>query len=83
MPIEFQVPSLRFQIHERLGETESKQHRLATLLKLEGWIHNSMWLMEQEQRRRKAFVDGHRTTACVATAENLWDAKSQGRLIIS
>ena len=59
MPIEFQVPSLRIQVWERLNEKESEEFRLAALCDLEEhWLANIMHL-ELEQRRRKAFVDRH------------------------
>ena len=34
MPIEFQVPSLRVQVKERLPEAQSEQYRLEQLLEL-------------------------------------------------
>ena len=62
MPIEFQVLSLRIQIQERLPEEYSEQIRLQQLLELgEKWVR-SMAVLEQEQRRCKAFVDWHRNT---------------------
>ena len=57
MPVEFQIPSLRVQVQEHLGETESEQHWLETLLELEeGQIHR-MWIIELDPCRRKAFVN--------------------------
>ena len=59
MPIKFQVPSLRVQVRKHLTERESKQVQLLKLLELrENQIH-SMAILEQEQQRRKAFVDMH------------------------
>ena len=63
MPIEFQVPSLRLQIRDRLPESESEHNRLLQLLELgENRIH-SMSQLEHGQRRRKAFVDRHHGTS--------------------
>ena len=60
MPIEFQIPSLRIQVKERLSEKESEKIRLATLCELEEHRIASLLELEREQRRRKAFVDRHR-----------------------
>ena len=60
MPIEFQIPSLRIQVKERLSETESERIRLKTLMELEENRIASLLQLELEQRRRKAFVDRHR-----------------------
>ena len=60
MPVEFQIPSLRIQVKERLSEKESERIRLATLLTLEENRITSLLELELEQRRRKAFVDRHR-----------------------
>ena len=60
MPVEFQIPSLRIQVKERLSEKESEQIQLATLLELEENRIASLLQLELEQRRRKAFVDRHR-----------------------
>jgi hypothetical protein len=60
MPVEFQIPSLRIQVKERLGEKESERIRLETLLELEENRIASLLQLELEQRRRKAFVDRHR-----------------------
>ena len=62
MPVEFQVTSLRIQIRERLPEEQSEQARLQQLLELGETRVHSMAILEQEQRRRKAFVDRHRKT---------------------
>ena len=62
MPIEFQVPSLRIQIRERLPEDQSEQIRLQQLLELGEKRVRNMAVLEQEKRRRKAFVDRHRNT---------------------
>ena len=59
MPIEFQIPSLRIQVKERLTK-ESKKIRMATLCELEGNRIASLLQLELEQRRRKAFIDRHR-----------------------
>ena len=60
MPVEFQVPSLRIQIRERLPEKQSEHARLQQLLELGEIRVHSMTILEREQRRRKAFVDRHR-----------------------
>ena len=60
MPVEFQVPSLRIQIRERLNEKESEAIRLKALCELEEHRLASIMHLELEQRRRKAFVDRHR-----------------------
>ena len=60
MPVEFQIPSLRIQVKERLSEKESEKIRLATLCELEENRIASLLQLELEQRRRKAFVDRHR-----------------------
>ena len=60
MPVEFQVPSLRIQVRERLPKGKSKQIQLQHLLELGKNRVRSMAILEQEQRRRKAFVDRHR-----------------------
>ena len=59
MPIEFQVPSLRLQIRDRLPESESEQNCLSQLLDLRENRINSMSQLEHGQRRRKAFIDRH------------------------
>ena len=60
MPIEFQIPSLRIQVRDRLSEKELEKIRLAALCELEEHRIASIMQMELEQRRRKAFVDRHR-----------------------
>ena len=57
MPIEFQIPSLRIQVRERMPEEESEQIRLQQLLALGETRVNSLAALELEQLRRKAFVD--------------------------
>ena len=57
MPIEFQIPSLRIQVKERLSEKESEKIRLATLYELEENQIATLLQQELEQRRPKAFVD--------------------------
>ena len=52
MPVEFQVPSLRIQIQDRLVEGQSEQLRLQQLLELGEARVRSMAILEQEQRRR-------------------------------
>ena len=59
MPIEFQVPSLRIQVRERLNEKESETIQLAALCKLEEHRIASLLQLEVKQRRRKAFVYRH------------------------
>ena len=60
MPIEFQIPSLRIQVKERLSEKESEKIRLATLCELEEHRIVNLLQLELEQRRWNAFVDRHR-----------------------
>ena len=60
MLIEFQIPSLRIQVKERLSEKESEKIRLATLSELEENQIASLLQLELEQRRRKAFLGQHR-----------------------
>ena len=57
MPVEFQIPSIRIQVKERLSEKESDKIRLATLCELEENRIASLLQFELEQRRRKAFID--------------------------
>ena len=59
MPIEFQVPSLRVQVTERLHESQLEQYRLEQLLELGEHRVASMAQLEQHQRQCKAFVDRH------------------------
>ena len=60
MPIEFQIPSLRIQVRERLSEGQSEQIWLQQLLELgETWAR-SVAIVEHEQQWRKVFVDQHR-----------------------
>ena len=60
MQVEFEIPSLRIQVRDRLSEAKSEQVRLQHLLKLGEKRVHSMVVLEQEQRRRKAFADRHR-----------------------
>ena len=60
MPVEFQIPSLRIQVRDKLSEAKSEQIWLQQLLELGKTRVYSMVVLEQEQRRRKAFVDRHR-----------------------
>ena len=63
MPVEFQVPSLRIQIRERLPEEQSEHARLQQLLESGEIRVRSMAILEQEQRLRKTLnVDRHRNT---------------------
>ena len=57
MPIEFQKPSLRIQVWERMPEGDSEQIRLQQLLALGETRVNSLTALELDQQRRKAFVD--------------------------
>ena len=59
MPIEFQVPSLCIQIHERLLEGQSEQILPQQLLELGKARVRSIAILEHKQQRRKAFVDRH------------------------
>ena len=67
MPIEFQVPSLRVQVKERLPESQSEQYRLEQLLELGEHRVASMAQLEERRRQRKAFVDSH----CKGTEKSL------------
>ena len=60
MHVEFQIPSLRIQVRERMPEEESQQLRLEQLLALGETRVKSLAALELEQLRRKAFVDRHR-----------------------
>ena len=60
MPIEFQIPSLRIQVTERLSESQSEQHRLEQLLELRENQLANMAQLKHRQRQCKAFVDQHR-----------------------
>ena len=60
MPVEFQIPSLRIQVRERMSEEESQQLRLQQLLALGETRVKGLAALEIEQLRRKAFVNGHR-----------------------
>ena len=57
MLIEFQIPSLRIQVKQRLCDKEPEKIRLATLCELEEHRITSLLQLELEQRRRKAFID--------------------------
>ena len=62
MLVEFQVPSLRIEVPERLSERQSEQVCLQQLVELgEARLH-SMAILEHEQWQGKAFVDQHRGT---------------------
>ena len=60
MPIEFQVPTFRIQVTERLDEVKSKQVQKQQLLLLEESRIQAISALEQKQRQIKAFVDQHR-----------------------
>ena len=60
MPVEFQVPSLRIQVRDRLSEDKFEQIWLQQLLELGKARVHSMAILEQEKRRQKAFMDWHR-----------------------
>ena len=60
MPVEFQIPSLRIQVRERMTEGASEQIRLQQLLALGETRVHSLAVLELDQQRRKAFVDRHR-----------------------
>ena len=60
MPIDFQIPSLRIEVRERLSEKESESIWLETLCELEEHRIASLLKLELEQRRRKVFVVRHR-----------------------
>ena len=60
MANEFQIPSLRIQVKERLSEKESKRIWLETWWELEEHQIASLLQLELEQRRRKSFIDKHR-----------------------
>ena len=60
MPVEFQIPSLRIQVRDKLSEAKSEQIGLQQLLELGETCVHGMAVVEQEQRWCKAFVDQHR-----------------------
>ena len=60
MPIEFQIPSLKIQVKERLSEKSSEKIQMATLCELEEHWIASLLQLELDRRRRKTFVDRHR-----------------------
>ena len=59
MPIEFEVPSLRIQVQERLPEDELRITRAEQLLRLDKEKFHSERRLEREHLRHKAFVDRH------------------------
>ena len=67
MLIEFQAPSLRVQVKERLRESQSEQYQLEHLLELGEHRVASMAQLEERRRQRKAFVDSH----CKGTEKSL------------
>ena len=60
MPVEFQIPSLRIQVRERMTEGASEQIHLQQLLALSETRVNFLVALDLDQQRRKAFVDRHR-----------------------
>ena len=60
MPVEFQVPTLRVQVTERLDEEQLEQVRKEQLLVLEESRLQAMCALEQKQRQTMAFVERHR-----------------------
>ena len=60
MQVEFQVPTLRVQVTERLDEERSEQIRKEQLLILEESRVHAMCALEQKQRQTTTFVDCHR-----------------------
>mgnify|MGYP000344267829 CR=1 FL=1 len=69
MPIEFVIPTLRIQIHERLLEDESQLICAKKLLGLDEQRLDSERHVERDQLRRKAFVDCHSQQDCAAPWE--------------
>ena len=59
MPIEFEIPTLRIQIQERLPEHASRLLPAEHPLTLDEDCLASGCRLEREQLRRKAFVDCH------------------------
>ena len=57
MPVEFQIPSLRIQVKERMTEETSEKIRLQQLLTLSETRVQSLAILELDQQRRRAFVD--------------------------
>ena len=57
MAMEFQIPSLRVQVKERMTEEASERIRESAIGKTQ--VHN-LAVLELYQQRRKAFVDRHR-----------------------
>ena len=58
--MEFQIPSLRIQVRERMTEGASEQIHLQQLLALSETRVNFLVALDLDQQRRKAFVDRHR-----------------------
>ena len=57
LPIELEIPSLWIAIRDRLGDTESLEHRLRELEKLDEVRANAFLVMEAIQKRRKSYYD--------------------------
>ena len=60
MPVEFQIPSLRIQVKERMTEGASEQICLHQLLTLDETSVHSLAVLKLDQQHRRAFVDRHR-----------------------
>ena len=65
MPMQFQIPSLRIQVRERMTEEATERICLQQLLALGETLVNSLAVLELDQQRRKAFVDRHRGRASI------------------
>ena len=59
MPIEFQIPSLRVQVKERLDEEQSKQIRKEQFVNIRRKLTPIFVDLEYKQKKTKAFVDRH------------------------
>ena len=57
--VEFQIPSLRIHVKERMSEEASEQIHLQQLLALGETRVHSLAILELDQQRRRAFVDQH------------------------
>ena len=60
MPVEFQIPSLRIQVKERMTEEASEQIRLQQVLALGETRVHGLTVLELDQQCGRAFVDRHR-----------------------
>lgn len=59
VPLEYQVPSLRVAIEERLGDLDSLQERLNRLNQLEEQRTRALFIQEVVHNRRKVWHDRH------------------------